>query len=65
MIYESALEICDDGARGSKGIANVVPGLQSMIIFQTHKTVILRLFSLRNYHLSIRVGKYRDKKTNL
>lgn len=43
MTYESVLEMCDHGARGSKRIVNVVQGLQSVIILQTHKTVIIRL----------------------
>lgn len=50
MIYESASEVRASGPRGSRRIVNVVPGLQSIIILQTHKTVITRFFLLRNYH---------------
>lgn len=43
MTYESALEMCDDGARGSKRIGNVAQGLQRAIILQIHKTIIITL----------------------
>lgn len=61
MTYESPLEIHDDGARGSKRIVNVILELQSYNNFADSQTAV-SLFLLRNYHLHIRVGKYRDKK---
>ena len=48
MTHESALEKYDGEARGSKKKkkkkVNVVQGLQSIVVLQTHKTVIIRLF---------------------
>lgn len=45
MTHESALEKYDGETRGSKKKkVNVVQGLQSIVVLQTHKTVIIRLF---------------------
>lgn len=47
MTHESALEKYEGEARGSKKKkkkVNVVQGLQSLVVLQTHKAVIVRLF---------------------